>query len=598
LLLQLLGDGAMGNKSSGQRLAASTKRAGDRAGKVAVSARYKRLPKKLEDDYDILTDVLGNGYNGSVFRAKSKTQPNSYAVKGFHLQGVDEEKMKQLEAEAEIFLSMDHPHVARLVDVYESDEHLYLVMECMEGGELFERLTKRKRFSEKDASHAVWQMLLAVNYIHAKGIVHRDLKLENFLYESQETDHLKLIDFGFSHIWEPNTKMALSCGTLAYVAPEVLKKSYTSKCDLWSMGVILFILLAGYMPFSGAEKLQRKAIESGNYSWREDRWKHVSKIAQDLVKKLMTVDPERRLSAEQALSHEFILAHDKQDIEIDHGVADALRNFSQASNFRRACMNVMAWSLSNEERAKVRDMFIKMDTSNKGTITMCELKQVLTEKFTITDDQIKPIFEALDTSQNDEIHYTEFLAAMVSTRLAMHDDLLAQTFARFDVDNTGFITLGNLRTVLGESFSGADVEKLIAEADATKDGKISYQEFIQFLKSDDDNDGHLNEVADKILDTQLAKPQTATFGSLAWAKDTTCGLLARTGMSSILAGGASQVDRAASKNSDGGDKMQERGSNGNDGLSSTVANAPTASTTSKQQHQPRTSAESACCAIL
>merc|ERR1719265_628726 len=256
---------------------------------------------------------------------------------------------------------------------------------------------KVKRFTERDAASAVYQMLLSVNYLHNRGIVHRDLKLENFLYEKKDTDHLKLIDFGFSHIWEPNTKMALSCGTLAYVAPEVLARSYTSKCDLWSLGVILFILLAGYMPFSGAERAQRKAIEDGQYSWRPERWKNISEQAQDLVKRLLTKNPDMRPSAEQALHHPFIEKRrmlDSGEVDsscpleaVDQSAADALVNFAKASQFRRACMSVMAWSLSNEERSKVRDMFIAMDKNKKGTITLYELKEVLTKKFSISDDQ-------------------------------------------------------------------------------------------------------------------------------------------------------------------------------------------------------------------
>merc|ERR1719265_396241 len=112
---------------------------------------------------------------------------------------------------------------------------MHLVMECMEGGELFDRVAELKRFGERNAADALWQMLLALNYIHSHDIVHRDLKLENFLYDKKGSTHLKLIDFGFSKIWESNIKMKMSCGPLSYVAQEVLRKAYTSQCDLWSL---------------------------------------------------------------------------------------------------------------------------------------------------------------------------------------------------------------------------------------------------------------------------------------------------------------------------------------------------------------------------
>merc|ERR1719433_1595447 len=152
-------------------------------------------------------------------------------------------------------------------------------MECLEGGELFDRVIERKRFSENDASDAVRQMLLALNYLHSAGIVHRDLKLENFLYDKKGGDHLKLIDFGFSKVWDPNVKMHLSCGTLSYVAPEVLEKNYGSQCDLWSLGVICYILLSGQMPFAGSESVQTQNIKEGKYQMRPDKWSKVPKEA-------------------------------------------------------------------------------------------------------------------------------------------------------------------------------------------------------------------------------------------------------------------------------------------------------------------------------
>merc|ERR1719478_674662 len=203
----------------------------------------------------------------------------------------------------------------------------------MEGGELFHRVTKRRHFTEKDAAEAAFQMLLAVNYIHTHGIVHRDIKLENFLYEKPDSNHLKLIDFGFSKIWEPNTKMALSCGTLAYVAPEVLDKSYTSKCDLWSLGVVIFILLVGYMPFAGSESHQVQMIRQGKCTYRKESWAKVSKEASAFIGRLLLVDPIKRLSAEEALQETWIKSKTTMEEKVDQETVDALNSFAQASMF-------------------------------------------------------------------------------------------------------------------------------------------------------------------------------------------------------------------------------------------------------------------------
>jgi len=479
------------------------KRTEGRVGKIPVTGRFHRLPKQLADDYQRSDKVLGSGYNGEVFLATDKTTGSAVAVKGFKLIGVSQSKREELESECEIFLAMDHPHVARLVDVYETPERLDLVMECMSGGELFERVIEKKRFSENDAVDACWQMLLAVNYIHSHGIVHRDIKLENFLFEKKGNNHLKLIDFGFSKIWtEHNRKMAVSCGTLAYVAPEVLAKSYDSQCDMWSVGVTIFIVLFGYMPFSGAEEKQVRDIKAGKFSYKPDVWKRVSATGQDFVRSLLVVDPKVRLTAEAALKHPWITERDTLKPEtLDQSVVDALCAFGQASAFRRACMSMMAWSLSVDERAKVRDAFIELDINQTGTIKLHEFKQVLESKFHLDDNRIRAVFKSLDINNTHEIHYTEFLAAMVSTRLALHDDLLRQTFKRFDVDNSGFITADNLKAVLGETFEGNEVATIMQEADATHDGQISYDDWIQYLKGPA-GENHM-DAASRVIDTQL-----------------------------------------------------------------------------------------------
>jgi len=476
-----------------------------KTGKIALSGRYHRPPKEIDDDYEVAATVLGSGYNGVVRQATAKYSKGlKFAIKAFKLDGILGDKKTQLESEVEIFLCMDHPHITRLYDVYESERYLYLVMECMEGGELFDRVTELKRFSERDAADAVWQMLLALNYIHSHGIVHRDVKLENFLYDSKGSHHLKLIDFGFSKMWDPNIKMHVSCGTLSYVAPEVLEKSYTSQCDLWSLGVIAFILLGGYMPFSGKdEKLQMENIAQGKYVLKPEKWNGVSEQAKNFVKSVLRVDPNQRLTAEKALEHEWISrrANPKDAGDVPYEVIEALRQFGTASKFRRCCLGMMAWSLSNEERAEVRADFIRLDKNQNGTITLAELRQVMVDKYEIPDGETQNIFHALDTNGDEEIHYSDFLAAMVSTRIALHDDLLRHAFAKFDVDNSKFITVENLREILGDS-SGS-VDELIQEADLVEDNKISYPEFVAFLKKqplEANGDDALLKVIDKHLD--------------------------------------------------------------------------------------------------
>lgn len=509
---------APAEKEKSEGLNNVVKRAESRLGKVAVSGRYHRNPKVVTDDYNVKTDVLGSGYNGSVYKASSKEGGKTYAVKDFKLRGINDEKMAELEGECEIFLSMDHPHVARLVDVYQSKEKLSLVMECMEGGELFDRVLARKKFTEKDTADAGYQMLLALNYIHSHGICHRDIKLENFLYETKEGDHLKIIDFGFSKLWDPSIKMKMSCGTLAYVAPEVLQKNYTDKCDMWSMGVVIFILLLGYMPFSGSEAVQHKNIREGKFTEKES-FKKASADASDFIRRLIVVNIDVRLSAEQALEHNFIKLRSDRAIagataEIDSGIVDSLQQFAQASKFRRACLSCMAWSLTNEERAELRESFLAMDKTKSGAITISEFRECIESKFDLTDVQVTEIFNGIDTSHTDEIHYSEFLAAMVASRVHLHDDLLKATFRRFDTDMNGFIEIKDLREVLGDAFEGAEVADLIKEADVNGDGKISYAEFIEFAKDDASQDTKLHDVGHKLIDKEIAK-QAPPSGSAA-----------------------------------------------------------------------------------
>jgi len=364
-------------------------------------------------------------------------------------------------------------------------------------------------YSEKDTADTIWQVLLAINYIHCHGIVHRDVKLENFLYDAKGSNHLKLIDFGFSKVWDINTKMQACVGTLAYVAPEVLEKSYTSQCDLWSIGVLTYILLSGGMPFEGTKDEQIKAIQNGSVTFDPEYWSNVSEQAQHFVRGLLQVDPARRLSAQQALQHPFLAERNRRPTgpDIDKGTVDALLKFGRVSHFRRKCLMMLAWSLSNKEHAMIRQHFLKIDVDRAGTLSMAELKHVLVDKFKIPDQEASEVFRAIDGNQDDEISYSEFLAAMCCSRIQVHSELLAGAFARFDADGSGFITADDLRTVLGENAKASEIEGWLAEADHDQDGKVSYAEFVAYLRGDSASEED-QTAALRIIDKETERSST------------------------------------------------------------------------------------------
>jgi calcium-dependent protein kinase len=457
-----------------------------RMGKIPSSGRY-HCQRALEDDYIMSQSILGDGYNGEVRMATSVSQPDlKFAVKSLQVTTLDKDKRENLEAEVENYLSMDHPHIARLCDVYETRHQLHMVMECLEGGEVFDRLTAKKRFSEEEAIDALRQMLLALNYIHSHGIVHRDIKLENFVYDKKDSSHLKLIDFGFSKMWNPAEQQPMnkSLGTLSYVAPEVLNKCYTSQCDLWSLGVIGFILLSGYLPFSGTDAAQKRNIRKGNFAMEVDKWDNISEGAKDFIFKLLEVNPSKRLTARTALEHPWITKSCSavpQDIDIK--VIEALREFGRVSKFRRCCMEMLAWSLSNEERAQVRGYFLRLDADHSGGITLSELEDVMIDKFHAADKlETLHVFEALDYNHDQEIHYSDFLAAMVDSQINLNEQHLDAAFRRFDADRTGYISLENLRAVLGSQVDGEKVEVFMKDVNESKNGRISFSEFSSYLR--------------------------------------------------------------------------------------------------------------------
>jgi len=216
------------------------------------------------------------------------------AVKVLKKSNMDEDERRMLFNEINILKELDHPNIVKMFEFFEDDKRYYIVQEICKGGELFEEILARGKFTEKDAALLIKQVLSCINYCHANNIVHRDLKPENILLESnKEFDQIKIIDFGTSLVYDPNKKLDEKLGTPYYIAPEVLNKNYGAKCDIWSLGVISYILLCGAPPFSGqTDNDIMKAVRAGKVSFAGDHWKGISDSAKDFISQLLTYNQD------------------------------------------------------------------------------------------------------------------------------------------------------------------------------------------------------------------------------------------------------------------------------------------------------------------
>eukprot|EP00927_Polykrikos_kofoidii_P066539 TRINITY_DN62118_c0_g1_i1.p1 TRINITY_DN62118_c0_g1~~TRINITY_DN62118_c0_g1_i1.p1 ORF type:complete len:520 (-),score=66.65 TRINITY_DN62118_c0_g1_i1:97-1656(-) len=436
-------------------------------GCIPFVGRYHRHPRNITDDYILTSEVLGAGASGEVRVARSKHRNGTmFAVKKTPLTDMRSMHLKIMQEEVAACLCLDHPHIARLVAVYETSTVLFLVTEVMAGGDLSDRVEKVGKFAEDDAAEVITQILLALNYMHHCGVTHRDIKHGNILFDSENSNNLKLIDFGFSkhetHISSQSIssyglascmpplarrseKMKTVCGTDGYMAPEIRgTEGYTSKVDLWSVGVILFHLLTGTMPFHESPTCEgREAIlEQGLLG--------VSASAADFTKLLLSWDCATRPSAPEALEHPWIgNCRAKRCARGLKPFANSLRSFGQMPKLRCCCLKMVAWSLSSEERARVQDVFVALNTNRHGVIEREELESLIGHEA----DAVLQHCAASDRGRC--MCYSEFLAAVVADHIGLHDDLLNCAYRCFETTSSDATSGINLRR-LGSNYLAMD----------------------------------------------------------------------------------------------------------------------------------------------
>ncbi|EAS06769.2 Serine/Threonine kinase domain protein (macronuclear) [Tetrahymena thermophila SB210] len=452
--------------------------------------------ENIEFFYEFIKQI-GQGQFGSVFLAKRRKQPfDEVAIKIINLNQIKKIPLQYIKREVQISKSLDHPNIIKFQETYIDKKNIYIVMEYCTGGNL-----SQKQFSEQEVLNIMKKLLYAVNYMHKRNIIHRDLKLENILYERDSPDsEIKIIDFGLSKQVpkEQKARRHSIVGSETYMAPEVLSsKNYDKSCDVWSLGVIMYRLLSGELPFK-----QRQQILDGLLIFKSPIWSSVSRDAFDLLKKMVNVYPQYRITIDQALKHSWFqqrrsTVQISQLIQLQPGhllVLNKFQLYDHFSQFKKEILQMYVKRyVSKDQELNYRKLFKSIDSENKGIMTKQQIDETL-QKLGIDKQQQEVNKTAQNNSQNqinnvqvdDTVEYSEFLAGCVGQDLVSSLDKLKNAFGLIDVDSKSKITQQDIEAALqreGRQFSKEKLQSLIEEIDTYFDAekKMDFQGFCACL---------------------------------------------------------------------------------------------------------------------
>jgi serine/threonine protein kinase len=468
--VEVLGSGSMGHVA-----------------KVFLVDAATRSRRSTNDANSSMSSIVGP----SEGRLSSSGKPVAYALKSIQMARISASFREELKNEIDILNAMDHPNIVKLHEVINHKEQIYMILELCDGGDLYTRLP----YTEKDSAYITGKLLSAIKYMHDHKIVHRDLKFENIMFENKSAEaEIKVIDFGLSKKFV-SSKMGImreGVGTLYSMAPQVLQGIYTSQADMWSVGVLAYMLLSSHRPFySKKRNVMIDKIMRCDYNFKKSYWILISSEAKDFINKLLVMDPTVRYRAQQAQAHTWM----KKEFKIDERgptetttsrVNDILSAYKNTLPLKKLALNVIAHRSTTDEIVNLRKAFDKFDAANNGVISSEEFKAALQEKCSYSETEIQEMFNSIDVNQNGHIMYTEFIAAALEAQGQLDEDRIAEAFDRFDCDDSGFISKENMLEFLGETgVTSVDIEKIVGGPDLDSNGQVSYEEFLAMFRSED-----------------------------------------------------------------------------------------------------------------
>ena len=443
---------------------------------VSSSKFVRELDQHPDNLYSKIA-ILGSGSFGKVYLVRQNQTGILYAMK--QIKKTNLTNFDNLN-EISILKNLDHANILKIYEYFHDESYIYIISEHCKGGELYTKLLAERRLKEKTVRKIMRQIFSAVFYCHSKNIIHRDLKPQNILIDDEDEFVIKIIDFGTSEIFsKSNNKVCI--GTLLYMAPEVIKKSeYNKKYDLWSCGVIMYLLLSGELPFSGStEESISEKIKSYPVCFESDVWDEVSSEAKDLIRCLLNRDVDARYSAEAALEHAFFRGEKDRNIP-KRSLLTVCNNISAYNAYSIIHKSVLGLILQFIDKTKeiklLRGYFKIIDRNQDGRISVDDLVDEFCR--VINEDDALEIVQKLFRffNKKDYIELEEFLLAALDRDILLSEKNMYIGFTFFDNNKDGRICNSDIKSIL-KDINDSEINLFFLENDINGDGYLDFNEF-------------------------------------------------------------------------------------------------------------------------
>ena len=449
--------------------------------KIKISDFVVQNKNKITKEYKMYNPPIGSGAYGEVRKALHLKSNKMRAIKILNKNAFTSVDKTHILKEIKMLKSLDHPYIVKIYEFFETETFYYIVMEYLQGQELYTKLISDSfDYSEKSVCKIMRQLLSALRFIHKLGVMHRDIKSENIIHNGH---HMILIDFGNSKNIEADKRNKELTGTSFYIAPEVIKGKYNEKCDIWSSGILLYIMLTGKQPFDGRRQEIYQNILKGNFKMNFDDIENISDGARLLLKEMLVFDYNKRKSAEELLNHPWfdLLNDEKVNKREMKRVAKNMEKFHFKNKLQEAFfMYLINTLVAKDECEELIEIFENMDTNKDGVLSKTEILNGFEKAGKIiTQEEVDDIFNEIDKDGNGLVSFGEYLASSVDKKKVLSEEKIVSVFKLFDADKNGRISLSEFQDVFhqNDEILVENWQEMIKNVDLNGDGEIDFEEF-------------------------------------------------------------------------------------------------------------------------